>query len=96
MALSAKPCTRCVGTEKIQIADFYAHVRNASAIRCYWCRTSVPRSKRHVDHIIPLARGGPHALANLCCACQSCNSRKGAKMPHEFTPQAEIAFGKVA
>jgi 5-methylcytosine-specific restriction endonuclease McrA len=32
-----------------------------------------------VDHVKPLARGGAHILCNLRPACQSCNSRKGAK-----------------
>jgi len=31
-----------------------------------------------VDHVIPLAKGGPHILANLRPACGRCNRRKGA------------------
>ena len=30
-----------------------------------------------VDHVIPLAAGGPHCLSNLRPACRSCNSSKG-------------------
>ena len=29
-----------------------------------------------LDHILPLSRGGPTALANLAFACPVCNSRK--------------------
>ena len=29
-----------------------------------------------VDHVIPLARGGSHAIGNLTSACKTCNSRK--------------------
>lgn len=29
-----------------------------------------------IDHVIPLARGGPHCLANLRPACRRCNSSK--------------------
>lgn len=32
-----------------------------------------------VDHVIPLARGGLHILANLRPACRACNRRKSAK-----------------
>ena len=32
----------------------------------------------HVDHVVPLARGGAHALANLVPACAPCNLSKGA------------------
>lgn len=33
----------------------------------------------HVDHVIALARGGPHVLANLRPACSPCNTAKGSK-----------------
>jgi 5-methylcytosine-specific restriction endonuclease McrA len=32
-----------------------------------------------VDHVIPLALGGPHVLANLRPACKSCNASKGPR-----------------
>lgn len=31
-----------------------------------------------VDHIIPLSRGGKHAMANCQTACRACNTLKGA------------------
>lgn len=33
----------------------------------------------HVDHIIPLRKGGTHAAGNLQSLCASCHSRKTAK-----------------
>ncbi|MFI8830536.1 HNH endonuclease [Streptomyces afghaniensis] len=38
----------------------------------------------HVDHLVPLARGGAHSLSNLVPACQRCNTSKGAKDPYDF------------
>lgn len=32
-----------------------------------------------IDHIIPLARGGPHITSNLQVACRQCNAHKGSK-----------------
>lgn len=32
-----------------------------------------------VDHVIPIALGGPHCLSNLRPACRSCNASKGAR-----------------
>jgi 5-methylcytosine-specific restriction endonuclease McrA len=52
--------------------------------RCYWCGVSVPWSAKHVDHVIPVARGGSNGPENLVIACASCNLSKGAKLPHEF------------
>lgn len=53
---------------------------------CQLCRLPVDLSLplRHamrftLDHIIPLARGGPHVVSNLQTAHGRCNSRKSAK-----------------
>lgn len=39
------------------------------------------RQKYHVDHIMPLARGGSDWPSNLQCLCPSCNMSKNAKDP---------------
>lgn len=59
-------------------------IRMAESIACHWCNIDVPTNKRHVDHIIPLSKGGHNTAENICCACVSCNCSKGAKLPHEF------------
>jgi hypothetical protein len=33
-----------------------------------------------LDHIIPIAKGGPHIYENVQCACRKCNSYKSDKM----------------
>ena len=37
-----------------------------------------------VDHIIPLVRGGKHAIGNLQPLCMRCNTRKGSRLMIEF------------
>jgi 5-methylcytosine-specific restriction endonuclease McrA len=37
-------------------------------------------SECHVDHVVPLARGGTHTRDNLATACPSCNISKGTKL----------------
>lgn len=52
--------------------------------RCQLCKVKTPRQKRgtydddapELDHIVPLAKGGPHTYANTQCACRRCNSLK--------------------
>lgn len=66
--------------------------RSACAIPCYWCSKRTKRGRRHLDHIIPLSKGGADAVGNLCVACPDCNQRKNAKMPEDFAGQSEIAF----
>lgn len=53
--------------------------------RCQMCGTETPASLRgriaddapELDHVVPLARGGPHTYANVQCACRKCNGLKG-------------------
>lgn len=51
--------------------------------RCAWCRIPCAGAY-HVDHIIPLVKGGSNWPDNLCIACPPCNLSKKAKLPHEF------------
>lgn len=49
---------------------------------CYYCGEAVG-GKYHVDHVIPLARGGSNSPDNLVIACPRCNQTKYTKLPHE-------------
>lgn len=54
---------------------------------CANCQTKLFKSgtkKFHVDHIMPLARGGSNWAANLQCLCPACNLSKGAKHPDDW------------
>ncbi len=39
-----------------------------------------------MDHVIPLSRGGKHALDNVVPACRGCNTSKNDRLPSEWTP----------
>jgi 5-methylcytosine-specific restriction endonuclease McrA len=49
---------------------------------CIYC--GVTGVKLVMDHIIPLARGGRHAPANIAPACQSCNNSKQDRLVSEW------------
>lgn len=51
--------------------------------RCFWCGEKVGDTY-HVDHIVPLARGGSNWPENLVIACASCNCSRQDKLPHEW------------
>jgi len=60
-------------------------------IRCFGSGPGRPRQyldfygiELRVDHVIPVARGGSNWPANLVPACNSCNSKKHAKLVEEF------------
>jgi len=53
--------------------------------KCRWCSAVLKLdATTHLDHIIPLARGGDNRITNLCWVCKKCNLTKHDKMPHEF------------
>lgn len=54
--------------------------------RCTVCQADLTgllsaQFERHVDHIVPLARGGINDVTNLQLLCSSCNIGKAAKAP---------------
>lgn len=50
---------------------------------CVVCRLDLPVNY-HIDHIIPLARGGDNTKYNIQLLCPCCNRQKGAKDPIVF------------
>lgn len=54
---------------------------------CFYCSVDCGGGF-HVDHFVPLARGGAHVLTNLRIACPPCNLRKNAADPLEWMEAA--------
>lgn len=53
---------------------------------CHICTGAIAsRDDLHFDHVIPLARGGPHMRNNIKPAHAICNQRKGDKLMSELT-----------
>ena len=50
---------------------------------CYWCGKRHQKDY-HIDHYIPLSKGGSNTIENLVVACKSCNLKKHAKEPIAF------------
>jgi hypothetical protein len=55
-------------------------IRSQQKDKCAICFRSL-NGKGHMDHIIPLAKGGKHAAANLQFLCPPCNLSKSDKDP---------------
>ena len=51
--------------------------------KCYHCSKALDNPE-HLDHLIPLSRGGTHTPDNLVASCVRCNVRKGGKTAEEF------------
>lgn len=67
-------------------ASVYAAIRSSGA--CVYCG----RHATHVDHVLPLARGGWEHESNLVPACGHCNCSKGTKLLAEWDP-VRVAHG---
>lgn len=62
-----------------QIATLRQHQKD----KCGYCLEPLGGGGQ-VDHMVPVAKGGTNALANLVIACQQCNKEKHAKTAHEY------------
>jgi 5-methylcytosine-specific restriction endonuclease McrA len=56
---------------------------------CFYCQRSLAHAQFHVDHFVPLSKGGTNEPENIVLACPRCNLSKHDKLPHEFTPAKE-------
>lgn len=74
---------RLTNSPGVSPRDWHRLVRRHGGL-CAYCRR--PGSTQ--DHVIPLARGGRHAIGNLLPACQSCNSAKGDRLLVEWLRSA--------
>lgn len=71
----------------IHTKDDVVSIFDSQRGKCANCRSKLIKSgykKYHVDHIMPLARGGSNDKYNLQCLCPTCNMRKHAKDPIDW------------
>jgi 5-methylcytosine-specific restriction endonuclease McrA len=50
---------------------------------CQYCGKRCDRRDLNLDHVIPRDRGGTTTWENVVCACITCNTKKGNRLPHE-------------
>ena len=52
--------------------------------KCYYCGCALV--EYHVDHVIPVSRGGSNDPDNLVIACPTCNCSKNDRLLSEWSP----------
>jgi 5-methylcytosine-specific restriction endonuclease McrA len=78
-----------IGDSK-EITAIYELARSRRAIRCAYCEKDTEPGDRHVDHAVPLVRGGAHSAENLVIACARCNTSKSRQTADEY--RASLAY----
>jgi 5-methylcytosine-specific restriction endonuclease McrA len=76
-----------LATSKINlrsIKQWITEVKSKQSANCYYCGKRIPTKLIHFDHIVPLSKGGPHSVDNLCVSCSSCNLSKSTKSVQAF------------
>jgi hypothetical protein len=51
------------------------------ASSCPYCGVEITARNSSLDHIVPLASGGAHSIANVIVCCVACNLEKGERTP---------------
>ena len=69
----AKPIRKAISTK----TRFEVFKRDCFV--CQYCGGHPPEVQLHVDHIIPVADGGPNSMDNFVTSCDRCNLGKGAR-----------------
>jgi len=52
-------------------------------LECAYCKTCLAE-KYHIDHVLPISRGGNNNMNNLVVSCAACNLSKGQKLLGEW------------
>lgn len=60
---------------------------------CVYCPADLRITGHHVDHIVPLSRGGSNWPSNLQCLCPDCNLRKWSLSEEEFLAKQKGPHG---
>lgn len=67
--------------------DLVRRLLELQKFRCVNCKVDLREAGSHLDHIVPLAKGGAHTDGNMQLLCPTCNMRKSDKDPIEWAQQ---------
>lgn len=78
--------TICLGMKKRNgtMPDFFYIKKLLSQNECSYCHYTLQYAKKHIDHIIPVKRGGSNDNSNLCISCSWCNEQKHTMTGDEY------------
>ncbi len=75
------------------IVAWQTRVKSKPSFVCYYCENRKPIGDLHFDHIIPLVKGGPHSVENLCTSCSWCNLSKNKNVIGAWYKAGQLILG---
>ncbi len=82
-AYNSKRRARKINAEGHYNSTDVQRIGNLQKWKCAWCSKPC-KNDYHVDHYIPLSKGGSNWPSNLCISCPKCNNSKHASDPLDF------------
>lgn len=71
-------------TQTEDLTPLIKEIRELKEVVCYLCGKILAGKDCHIEHVIPLSRGGSHTKDNVLPACPPCNLSKGSMTPEEY------------
>lgn len=61
---------------------------------CVYCGATAKATQLHVDHIVPVSKGGSDDPSNLTTSCETCNLGKSDVELHEANPRVAVPLAE--
>ena len=74
---------------RVEICKLFARFKT-----CPYCGKKIRSGDAHIDHLVPLSKGGLHTISNLVVCCSSCNLKKSAKDLNEWEQEIKKPYQK--
>ena len=63
--------------------------------KCYYCSIILDKNvNKHLDHYMPISKGGTHSISNVVWSCSKCNLTKSATIPDKPLRNEHTTFFK--
>ena len=57
--------------------------------KCAYCGCDLEKTGKHLDHIVPISKGGKHTASNVHWVCPTCNMSKSDRLESEWEATKE-------
>lgn len=76
LSISYRPWRRLDERPRLRAANRF-QVLARDGFRCVYCGATAKTTTLHVDHLVPVVKGGTDDMVNLVTSCAECNLGKG-------------------